>query len=279
MKIGYVYKITSPSGRIYVGSTISIKNRKYAYKNLKKSQSKLRNSLNKYGWENHKFEIVWEGDANLRLKFEREIGLSYNVLNKDVGLNLLLPKFEDLPTIYSQEMRDKCRTNRLGKKSKWNYKKVSIYNKDGHFIKTFESLKECSLYLNIQSSSISNALKSNYLLKKLYQVKKEEFLEGISPYKRKPIVFLETTLLNLKNRSLKNIYSKGRKMSKEDKERISNLISTPILKFDKQNNFIEEYKSITSAAKSNNISITAINNNLKNKSNSSGGFIWKYKTK
>lgn len=54
-----IYKITSPSGRIYIGQTINAKKRHNSYKNLDiscKNQSKLYLSLQKYGYEAHKVE-------------------------------------------------------------------------------------------------------------------------------------------------------------------------------------------------------------------------------
>lgn len=61
MSIG-IYKITSPSGKIYIGQASNIKIRwKYSYYNLCcKQQPKLFNSLKKYGPENHIFEIIEE---------------------------------------------------------------------------------------------------------------------------------------------------------------------------------------------------------------------------
>jgi len=53
--------ITSPSNRLYVGSTINIRKRCISYRNLHcKTQYKLYNSLNKYGFDNHTFEIILE---------------------------------------------------------------------------------------------------------------------------------------------------------------------------------------------------------------------------
>ena len=69
MNIGYVYLITSPSNRLYIGSTSNLKKRIYSYSNLNcKTQTKLYNSLKKYGWENHTFEVIWEGFINEQLK-------------------------------------------------------------------------------------------------------------------------------------------------------------------------------------------------------------------
>jgi group I intron endonuclease len=56
---GYIYKMTSPSGRIYVGQSIKIKARIQKYKNNGcAGQIKLYNSLVKYGFENHAFNII-----------------------------------------------------------------------------------------------------------------------------------------------------------------------------------------------------------------------------
>jgi group I intron endonuclease len=60
MKI-FIYRITSPSGRIYIGKSKNVKNRWADYKRLHcKSQTKLYNSFNKYGVENHIFEVIDE---------------------------------------------------------------------------------------------------------------------------------------------------------------------------------------------------------------------------
>jgi group I intron endonuclease len=60
-KIG-IYIIISPSGKIYVGQSINILNRRSQYKNLNKYclGIKIYNSLRKYGWEAHKFDILEE---------------------------------------------------------------------------------------------------------------------------------------------------------------------------------------------------------------------------
>jgi group I intron endonuclease len=57
--IGYVYKITSPSGKVYIGQTTNLNRRMSSYKGgFCKQQPRLYNSILKYGWENHKVEIL-----------------------------------------------------------------------------------------------------------------------------------------------------------------------------------------------------------------------------
>ncbi len=69
-----IYKISSPSGKIYIGQSINIKNRENQYRNYKGNSSStgpiLLNSFNKYGWEQHKFDIIEE--CSIELLNERE---------------------------------------------------------------------------------------------------------------------------------------------------------------------------------------------------------------
>jgi len=56
-----IYKITSPSGKIYIGSSINIDKRiKYYSSGNCKGQIRLFNSIVKYGWNNHILEILEE---------------------------------------------------------------------------------------------------------------------------------------------------------------------------------------------------------------------------
>lgn len=57
-----IYKITSPSGKIYIGQSVNLERRKKTYQKLNqnKSQYIIYSSLHKYGPENHIFEIIEE---------------------------------------------------------------------------------------------------------------------------------------------------------------------------------------------------------------------------
>ena len=60
-KIGYIYKITNPNNKIYIGQTINFIKRKSQYKNLYcKGQTAIYNSIKKYGWDNFEIEILQE---------------------------------------------------------------------------------------------------------------------------------------------------------------------------------------------------------------------------
>jgi len=85
-----IYKITSPTNKIYIGQTINAKKRFSAYrkKNCKK-QIKLFNSIIKYGWENHLFEIIHECNESVLNELEVYYINKFNSFNTKNGLNLL----------------------------------------------------------------------------------------------------------------------------------------------------------------------------------------------
>ena len=67
-----IYKITSPTGKIYVGQSGFIERRFQKYKRLEcESQPRLYNSLKKYNIESHIFEIIERCDKVLLNKRER----------------------------------------------------------------------------------------------------------------------------------------------------------------------------------------------------------------
>jgi group I intron endonuclease len=58
MSVG-IYKITSPSNKIYIGQSTNIEERwEKGHKYNCGSGKKLKNSINKYGWEKHQKEII-----------------------------------------------------------------------------------------------------------------------------------------------------------------------------------------------------------------------------
>jgi group I intron endonuclease len=93
--MGLIYKITSPSNRIYVGQTNDFRKRLNAHRNSMKRKSSnviLINSFKKYGFDEHDFEIIEE--CNDSILDEREIYWikklnSFNLYNH-LGMNMTL---------------------------------------------------------------------------------------------------------------------------------------------------------------------------------------------
>lgn len=73
-----IYKITSPSGKIYIGQTWDVRVRLQNYRQHHcKNQRKLYNSLNKYGFVKHTFEVIqyYNEDVTQEILDEDEIKL------------------------------------------------------------------------------------------------------------------------------------------------------------------------------------------------------------
>lgn len=106
-----IYKITSPSGRIYIGQTSSIAKRRTQYEGLRcKSQPRLYASLIKYGFSEHIFEAIEEcsvEDLNTRERHWQDL---YDVIG-EMGLNCLLTETAEKPRVCSQETRKKLSEN------------------------------------------------------------------------------------------------------------------------------------------------------------------------
>lgn len=111
-----VYKITSPKGLVYIGSSKDIDTRWKWYKKLRcNSQTKLCNSLRKHGIDNHIFEVIEECNVEILLERELFYGTFYNCLDKKNGLNCRLPKSMEGYVCMSQDTKDKISGSNKGK--------------------------------------------------------------------------------------------------------------------------------------------------------------------
>lgn len=102
-----IYKITSPSSKVYIGQSIDITARWNTHrKSIKnKKKTKLINSFLKYGVDNHIFEIVEiceQKDLNERERYWQDY---YNVIEE--GLNLKLTQTDDKSGSLSDETKQK----------------------------------------------------------------------------------------------------------------------------------------------------------------------------
>ena len=107
-----IYKITNPKGKVYIGQSIEIQNRKYKYQTACcKSQTKIYNSIKKYGWINHSFEVLIE--CNVSELNEKEIyyigfyDSFKNGLNSTIGGN---------SSLLSEEHKAKIANSLIGRK-------------------------------------------------------------------------------------------------------------------------------------------------------------------
>jgi group I intron endonuclease len=119
-----IYKITSPTNKIYVGQSINIEKRFKQYKRLDcKKQPKLYNSLQKHGVDAHIFEILEEcslDELNVKEVFWKQ---KYNTISE--GLNCELFDIGQGPR--STHVKNKISKSMLGKtKTEEHCKNLSI---------------------------------------------------------------------------------------------------------------------------------------------------------
>jgi group I intron endonuclease len=91
MHLGYIYKIISPTGRVYIGKTTRLNDRISYYRNNNKGGQKLlERSIKKYGWDQHKFEVVTEAPIDQLNELEIKCIKEFNTFHYDNpnGMNL-----------------------------------------------------------------------------------------------------------------------------------------------------------------------------------------------
>ena len=109
-----IYKITSPKNKIYIGQSINIEKRFKNYLNQNcKYQRNLYNSLNKYGYENHIFEILEECNVEELNNKERYYQELYNAVEN--GLNSKYVKSTDKSGYVSEDTKKRLSISRTGK--------------------------------------------------------------------------------------------------------------------------------------------------------------------
>lgn len=249
MKCG-IYKITSPSGRIYIGQSRNIEDRFYRYKkmsNANKTQIRLMRSFKKYGVQNHNFEIVEECTIDVLNIKERYWQDHYKVISKS-GLNCILQETDTLPRQFTEEYkRKRSGINHFfyGKHhSEETKKKLSL----AHIGKTVPQYVKDKL--KITNSGSNNGF---YGKKHTEESKKKQ-----------------------------SVSAKTRKITPENESKrragISKGLSKVLLQYDKQMNLIKEWPSVIIAAKELNTHVGSIVNATQMKRvKSHKGFIWKYK--
>lgn len=190
-KVSCIYKITSPSGAVYVGQTVNMYLREIHYrKGHCKKQRNLYNSLMKYGYDNHTIEIIEECercDLNKREAFWIEkLDTFYNGMNLTKGgdtpekspaskqrisdskkgiKNWMYGRKGTLHHNFqrkaSPETCRRLRDSHIGKsKGKDNpyFKGVVLAHKDGNLIGEFEGVNDAAAKLGLHHPNISKVL-------------------------------------------------------------------------------------------------------------------------
>jgi group I intron endonuclease len=133
-KTGCIYKIVSPTGRVYIGKTVDFTARMGNYRNGNTKQQKIVHaSIQRYGWENHQVEILAESSieqlADLEIKYIKEY--STYVYENPNGMNLTLGGDGSLGRRDSDEVKTRRSAKHLGTKRSFQTRKLMSELKKG----------------------------------------------------------------------------------------------------------------------------------------------------
>jgi group I intron endonuclease len=246
-----IYKITCLiTNKIYVGYSVNLKDREEKYKKIHiPTQPLIKESIEKYGWEKHKFEIIEYCEIKF-LKEREKYWVGYLNSFED-GLNS--NKGGGGPIKHSEETRIKISEYKKGKKqSKKTILKrsqsmkgkgnipVYQFDLDGKLINKFDSLTNACILNNIPLKYIGDITSSCRGKQKTARGYLWSYTE-IPP-----------------SSSYRNIRRN-------------------ILQYDLNGNFIKEYSSATQAGKEINQNGNSISDCLNKRQKTAFGYIWKYK--
>lgn len=178
-----IYKITSPSGRVYIGQSKNIETRKNNYKSISKvkRQPLIERSILKYGWESHVFEVIEEclkEDLNNKERYWQDF---YDVLNG--GLNCILQGSDEKRTV--------------------RYNSIEVY--DTFYFETYTSIGEASEKTGICKSTLKSKLSGELLNNTRFVYKKdwdENIFKKLKEYKNERKVFDKVTFQVFPNVSI-----------------------------------------------------------------------------
>ncbi len=239
------------TNKVYVGYSVNLKDREEKYKKIHiPTQPLIKESIEKYGWEQHKFEII-EYCKVEHLKEREKYWIKY--LNSfENGLNG--NKGGGGPITHSEETKLKISKYRKGKKqskktilkrSKSMKGKGNIpvfqFNLNRILINKFNSLTEACILNNIPLKyigDITSACKGKQKTARGYLWSYTEICPKINKFTH---------------------------------------IRQPIMQYDLENNFIKEFSNAQEAGRFINKNGNSISDCLNSKQKTAFGYIWKYK--
>jgi len=275
-----IYKITSPSGRVYIGKTCNFKARMRCYKHIQKKviSTPINKSMRKYGFENHIIDIIDTFSCTQincdgkEMFWIRSYMSNVHKWPNGNGLNVTDGGEGMIGNKMSEETKNKLRQyNTLHPPIGMKGKKMSAESRE--------------------KMSIAKKGKTPHNKGKKMPSHQVELLRNINKGRPSPLKGIkfngteEDRKEKFGKHNIGNTYNTGRKQRSEvvEMRRINQIGKSipkkwkPIIKFDIENNFICEYPSITNATKESKICESSIINVLKGRFSQSNGYVFKYK--
>ena len=200
-----IYKITSPSGKVYIGQSCQVQERIKWYKRCASDQPAIYNSIKKYGYDNHIFEILFNNltkdEVNQKeielIKVYKDLDISLNIADGgNLGIQKGIKVYQftldgnfikeyDNIHIAAREIQvdpGSIRNNLYGRSSRVKnfvfskfpesikheprVKKVYEYDLEGNFVKEWGSIKEVANFYNASENAMYRKTHRNFQKRK-----------------------------------------------------------------------------------------------------------------
>lgn len=244
MKIFGIYKITSPSNKIYIGQSRDIINRKYRYKSGNVSRQRmLYASLKKYGWENHKFEIIHELPKDVSQEVLDSYEITYIKQYKDCGFKMMNLTDGGRGYVLSEETK-----KRISKA------KIKYYNDNP------DAINRASIAMKKRHKENENIRKNHSKFMKIYCSNPKE-LQRLSDIAKKQQ--LQPGVKEAHSKKMKEYFSNPVVLEKNRNQKTNKAVICLNTK--------DKFSSLSQASRVLNIPICNISNVCKGKRKSAGG--------
>lgn len=196
-----IYKITSPTNKIYIGQSNNIESRFIDYKYLDcKNQPKVYNSLKKYGSNNHQFNVIHELPEDISQEVMNNYEILYMTQYRECGIELMNIKEGGSRGKHSKETRSKISNALKGKPLSDEHKQKLSDAKKGNKNRLGSKLSESHI----------EKMRQSHLGKPLSDEHKKKMSDSLKNRKHS-----EETLNKISNAN------KGKKRSEESKLKMS----------------------------------------------------------
>lgn len=200
MKSNYcIYKHTSPNGKVYIGQTCKKPNERWSNGYGYKKQQFFYRAIKKYGWDNFKHEILFEGLSKEEAdKKEIELINKYNSTNSDFGYNISLGGGGTLGVKHSDETKQKISNAKIGQKRSEESKIKQSQTMKGHIHSDETRIKignanSKRIWTDESRQKLSKHFKGKHITEE-HKKKISNFQKLHSPNK-KQIICIETNII------------------------------------------------------------------------------------
>lgn len=214
-KAYFVYKHTSPSGKVYIGITLQCPLKRWGNGKNYNGNKFFKNAIEKYGWENFEHEILFSGLTEEKAKeIEKNLILEYKSYDSNFGYNITMGGESGNGLKHTEETKKKISNAEKGrvspmkgkKHSEETRRKISMSNKGKVRRSGFTLSEETKMKISKaekgkpkpkpKSAEYKEKMRAVRLGKPFSEKRKKKHLEGVLNYQknRTDTVIFQTTI-------------------------------------------------------------------------------------